>query len=351
MKALVRLASLFVVVAFCGCASRRYAYAPSYAPSPMQMEIWKRQSEQAKRQADSIRTESDATTAAPVRIWLNLSRLRFLYEMAAKGEITSHQVKETYDRELLLATIESRRLSHEILRPNDLAPVVTGATPELPRTATHRRVVDFAPNENDFYSQRSGKSDFLQGFSAGSEAYGAGLEIALRRQQFQAQDAERRVRERYMEAQIELINQEKVTSEEMFRLLMQSQGWQLVSNVDADARIAELESLNRPKVLPQPPSVAVGQRRSGTDFRFSPRRGVAGVYLSTGSGHWIQGKTDDGDILTLEDGSVWLVDTLDRIDTALWLPISEITVVESDGRYLLINTDDGEKAHATLLHQ
>jgi hypothetical protein len=41
--------------------------------------------------------------------------------------------------------------------------------------------------------------------------------------------------------------------------------------------------------------------------------------------------------------------TLDQIDTALWLPMSEITVVETAGGYLLINTDDGEKAHASLL--
>ena len=74
-------------------------------------------------------------------------------------------------------------------------------------------------------------------------------------------------------------------------------------------------------------------------------------YSSPGDGHWIKSQSDDGTIITLEDDSVWQVDPLDRIDTSLWLPITDITVVESDDGYLLINTDDGEKANAQLLHQ
>jgi hypothetical protein len=74
-----------------------------------------------------------------------------------------------------------------------------------------------------------------------------------------------------------------------------------------------------------------------------------GVYLSPGSGHWVKSKTDDGSIVILEDGSVWEIDPFDQIDTALWLPMTEITVVEMTGGYLLINTDDGEKAHAWLV--
>ncbi len=49
--------------------------------------------------------------------------------------------------------------------------------------------------------------------------------------------------------------------------------------------------------------------------------------------------------MSLEDGSRWLVDPMDRIDTMLWLPTTEITVLESrGGNYLLVNTDDGERA-------
>lgn len=49
-----------------------------------------------------------------------------------------------------------------------------------------------------------------------------------------------------------------------------------------------------------------------------------------------------GQLLNLEDGSVWIVDGIDRGDTALWLPVTNIVVCDG----LLINTDDGEKVHA-----
>lgn len=76
------------------------------------------------------------------------------------------------------------------------------------------------------------------------------------------------------------------------------------------------------------------------------------LYLDPGAGHWLTEKTDDGSVLILEDGSVWQVDPLDRVDTALWLPPSDLVVVEtadSPASYLLVNTDDGEKATACLL--
>ncbi len=59
-------------------------------------------------------------------------------------------------------------------------------------------------------------------------------------------------------------------------------------------------------------------------------------------GHWIDQVLNDGAVIILEDGSVWLVAPADRADTALWLPISEIVVCDT----MLINTDDNEKAHA-----
>ena len=56
----------------------------------------------------------------------------------------------------------------------------------------------------------------------------------------------------------------------------------------------------------------------------------------------------------LEDGSLWQVDRLERLDASLWLKITNISVVEAtDGAlgydYLLINTDDDEKVHAKYL--
>ena len=59
-------------------------------------------------------------------------------------------------------------------------------------------------------------------------------------------------------------------------------------------------------------------------------------------GHWIDHVLNDGAVIVLEDGSVWLVASVDRADSALWLPISEIVACET----MLINTDDNEKAHA-----
>lgn len=73
------------------------------------------------------------------------------------------------------------------------------------------------------------------------------------------------------------------------------------------------------------------------------------TYVGTGGGHWIESVNSDGSIITLEDGSVWSINDYDRIDTMLWLPITDITVLDSGDGYILVNTDDGEKAHAQLL--
>ena len=77
----------------------------------------------------------------------------------------------------------------------------------------------------------------------------------------------------------------------------------------------------------------------------------AGVYAGAGEGHWVKKNVDGGTYMILEDGSLWQIDPIDKIDAMLWLPISNITVTESTSvspgyDYLLINTDDGEKAHA-----
>jgi len=81
-----------------------------------------------------------------------------------------------------------------------------------------------------------------------------------------------------------------------------------------------------------------------------------GAYAGVGGGHWIQKNVDSGTYMILEDGSLWKIDPLDKIDAMLWLPISNITVTESSSGslgfdYLLINTDDGEKAHAKYMGQ
>jgi hypothetical protein len=85
-----------------------------------------------------------------------------------------------------------------------------------------------------------------------------------------------------------------------------------------------------------------------------PKAKTESGYAGGSSGHWIQENIDSGKLIILEDGSIWEIDPLEQIDAMLWLPISEITVVTSGSgspgyEYLLINTDDNEKAHAKLI--
>lgn len=63
--------------------------------------------------------------------------------------------------------------------------------------------------------------------------------------------------------------------------------------------------------------------------------------------HWIVGKSDDGSIIILEDGSVWQVDPVDRVDSVLWLPMEDVIIPDSYD--CLINTDNGEKVDATRI--
>ena len=76
-------------------------------------------------------------------------------------------------------------------------------------------------------------------------------------------------------------------------------------------------------------------------------------YFGSGGGHWIRDNAD-GKIITLEDGSLWQIEEIDQIDTSLWLPITNITVLRStspigDYKYVLLDKDDGEKALAKYL--
>jgi len=62
-------------------------------------------------------------------------------------------------------------------------------------------------------------------------------------------------------------------------------------------------------------------------------------------GHWISSVMADGKLIKLEDGSVWEVDSVDTVDSMLWLPTENILVC--NGR--LVNTDNGEKVGAKVL--
>ena len=63
-------------------------------------------------------------------------------------------------------------------------------------------------------------------------------------------------------------------------------------------------------------------------------------------GHWVKSVSSDGEIVVLEDGSVWQVDSADAIDSALWLPTTNIVACDDK----LINTDDGETVEAVRIH-
>ncbi len=74
--------------------------------------------------------------------------------------------------------------------------------------------------------------------------------------------------------------------------------------------------------------------------------------ISIGDGHWIDEVSTSGATISLEDGSLWLISPLDQVDTALWLPVDEITVTHSRDPsypYRLVNTDEGETASARFL--
>lgn len=86
----------------------------------------------------------------------------------------------------------------------------------------------------------------------------------------------------------------------------------------------------------------------------APRSPATSVYSSVGLRHWIRSVQDGGRAITLEDGSMWEVYGLDRIDSMLWLPVTNIEVELArspigDYRYMLINTDDDEAVLAKYL--
>jgi hypothetical protein len=63
------------------------------------------------------------------------------------------------------------------------------------------------------------------------------------------------------------------------------------------------------------------------------------------SGHWVDSVSDDGDIVKLEDGSVWEIAAVDTVDSMLWLPTTDIIACDDK----LINTEDNETVEATRL--
>lgn len=63
------------------------------------------------------------------------------------------------------------------------------------------------------------------------------------------------------------------------------------------------------------------------------------------SGHWVDSVSNDGQIVKLEDGSIWEVDAVDAIDSSLWMPITDIVACNDK----LINIEDNETVSATRI--
>jgi hypothetical protein len=81
-------------------------------------------------------------------------------------------------------------------------------------------------------------------------------------------------------------------------------------------------------------------------FAEASRPGLGGSGRSgCEDGHWISSVSSGGEIVILEDGSVWQVDSIDRIVTALWLPTENVIICGNT----MINTDNGEKVGVTQL--
>jgi len=54
-----------------------------------------------------------------------------------------------------------------------------------------------------------------------------------------------------------------------------------------------------------------------------------GAYVDVGRKHWVSEKIGGGAFIKLEDGSMWQISPLDKINTALWLPTDNVVVVET----------------------
>jgi len=84
---------------------------------------------------------------------------------------------------------------------------------------------------------------------------------------------------------------------------------------------------------------AAGSQQGGVPSSKRVRRGERS---GCEDGHWIESVLSDGSIIKLEDGSVWEVEAGDTVDSALWLPVSNIIACDDK----LINT--GERGQSAF---
>jgi len=68
--------------------------------------------------------------------------------------------------------------------------------------------------------------------------------------------------------------------------------------------------------------------------------------------HWIKSVVERGQTIQLEDGSLWQLNPLNKVDAILWLAMERITIVDSGNAlypHKLINTDGRSTAEAKLI--
>jgi hypothetical protein len=130
---------------------------------------------------------------------------------------------------------------------------------------------------------------------------------------------------KYHPEQIDVVRSEFVTDEQI-----------LLTNGKALA----LDELRRQWALvtgednrPSPPAAVPAPSRPPSELVL-PEIGRP-VRGSCEDGHWIRSVSGGGEIAILDDGSVWEVNSSDRMDSALWTSSDEVVVC--DGK--LINTD------------
>ncbi len=80
--------------------------------------------------------------------------------------------------------------------------------------------------------------------------------------------------------------------------------------------------------------------------------GKSVVYSGFGQKHWVREKIENGAFIKLEDGSLWQISPIDKINTMLWLPTDNVVVIESGNPqypYKLVGKRD--TAEAKLVSQ
>jgi hypothetical protein len=59
-------------------------------------------------------------------------------------------------------------------------------------------------------------------------------------------------------------------------------------------------------------------------------------------GYAVQAVLDDGNVIKLDDGSIWKVDAIDAITASLWLATTDVLVCDDEK---IVNVDDEETVH------